>query len=151
MMIDPKTQRFTPAGTLSVARLAHTATLLHDGRVLFASGHSAHGDVLASAELYDPASGKASAAGPMRVRRYKHAGLGHAAAPAPAEARWAHGSAYEGSPATTLARRPCTSKRSRHSSKGKLRAPTRQRGKAAPASASGPRNSIRGAGPGVNA
>ena len=42
---------FTPTGTMTTARLWHTATLLADGRVLIAGGFGIDGG-LASAELW---------------------------------------------------------------------------------------------------
>jgi hypothetical protein len=50
---------FQSTGSMSTARYYHTATLLHDGRVLVAGGMSATriGSELATAELYDPATG----------------------------------------------------------------------------------------------
>jgi len=68
-LYDPKTGTFSPTGSLATARGMHTATLLADGRVLIAGGDSGLGSVhepvvpLASAELYDPATGKFSPAG----------------------------------------------------------------------------------------
>jgi hypothetical protein len=50
---DPTTRTFSPAGTLAVGRVNHTATLLPDGRVLMVGG----GDIVDatdSAELFGP-------------------------------------------------------------------------------------------------
>jgi WD40 repeat protein len=56
---DPDTQSFGPAGSLSVTRLGHTATLLNDGRVLVIGGWSPDADadneeIRASAEVWEP-------------------------------------------------------------------------------------------------
>lgn len=65
-IFDPDTRRFTRTGSLADARFGHTATLLPDGRVLFAGGISAASPfskpALASTELYDPATDSVHAA-----------------------------------------------------------------------------------------
>ena len=67
---------FTPTGNMTTARIGHTATLLRDGRVLITGGNlvkveglSYRVDRLASAELYDPASGTFTAVGDMTIGR----------------------------------------------------------------------------------
>jgi hypothetical protein len=65
---------FTPTGDLSAARMWPTATLLPDGRVLFAGGLSTAGSssdagFLACAELYDPASGIFTPTGNLAAAR----------------------------------------------------------------------------------
>ncbi|HEY1238988.1 MAG TPA: kelch repeat-containing protein [Bryobacteraceae bacterium] len=65
---DPVSGAFIRAGSLSNARFWHTATLLHNGKVLIAGGYS-DGKELASAELYDPAKGLFAPTGPMTVGR----------------------------------------------------------------------------------
>src|ERR1700676_5583274 len=51
---------WSPTGSLTTARVSHTATLLPAGKVLVAGGYG-NGSVLASAELYHPnASGRLS-------------------------------------------------------------------------------------------
>src|SRR6266513_2518775 len=53
---------FVITGSLAMGRIGHTATLLPNGKVLVAGGQNIFiGGNLASAELYDPASGTWSA------------------------------------------------------------------------------------------
>jgi HYR domain-containing protein/Kelch motif protein/galactose oxidase-like protein len=65
------------AGDLTTARGFHTATRLDDGRVLLAGGHSGnfYNSALASAELYDPATGTFAATGSMSVARQNAAAV----------------------------------------------------------------------------
>ena len=62
---------FVPTGSMTAARDGHTATLLPNGTVLVAGGASS-GTALASAELYDPATGTFTATGSMSVTRMGH-------------------------------------------------------------------------------
>jgi len=61
-VFDPNTQAFTPTGSLAEDRFGQCAVRLADGRVLVAGGthwFTRHPGVpLASAEIYDPATGK---------------------------------------------------------------------------------------------
>lgn len=70
---------FVPAGTLVEARHWHTATALADGRVLIVGGIPAYDDdsmdepkLLASAEVWDPATGTFSPTGSLAVQRLGH-------------------------------------------------------------------------------
>jgi len=69
-LYDPEKGTFSPTGSLTNARRAQTATLLADGRVLIAGGlgedptATADSVALASAELYDPATGTFGPTGP---------------------------------------------------------------------------------------
>jgi hypothetical protein len=57
---------------MMVARTFQSATALRDGRVLIAGGTDAGDQALATAELYDPATGKfALTADPMQHARYR--------------------------------------------------------------------------------
>jgi hypothetical protein len=73
---DPKTGKFTATGSMTEARGFHTATLLADGRVLIVGGNSGtwsfNGPSLASAEIYDPKTGKFTATGRMTIGRVWH-------------------------------------------------------------------------------
>src|ERR1700682_5061033 len=61
---------FVNTGSLGAARQNHTATLLPNGKILVAGGNNAN--FMASAELYDPASGNWSATGNPAVARQNH-------------------------------------------------------------------------------
>src|ERR1700722_4769789 len=58
-------------GSMATARGGHTATLLSNGKVLVAGGYNA-GTFIATAELYDPATGIWSATGSMAAARSNH-------------------------------------------------------------------------------
>jgi hypothetical protein len=72
--------KFTPTGSMADARAGHTATLLNDGRdgrdsrVLVVGGIDASDgfDNLATAELYDPATGKFTRTGSLAQGRAHH-------------------------------------------------------------------------------
>lgn len=72
-LYDPQTQRFSllPA-VLSHPRSTQTATLLQDGRVLLLGGYDASKTVVATAEIYDPATGTVSPAAAMSTARTQH-------------------------------------------------------------------------------
>jgi hypothetical protein len=75
-LFDPGSMRWSALPPMRHARIAHTATLLPDGRVLIAGGSDRDGHVSASAELYDPVKRTFSETSAMAVARYKHtAGL----------------------------------------------------------------------------
>ena len=62
---------FVITGSLAMARFEHTETLLPNGKVLVAAGNDDTVD-LASAELYDPASGTWTATGSLATARSGH-------------------------------------------------------------------------------
>ena len=82
-LYDPIAGKFSSTGAMTVARAGHTATAISgcgcaaDGKILIAGGTSTAGAApLASAELYDPASGSFSATGAMnRGRAWQTASL----------------------------------------------------------------------------
>jgi len=70
---NPPTGTFSPAGNLNVARVAHSATLLGNGKVLIAGGTDLGGQQhLAAAELYDPVTNSFTLAGFLNVGRFSH-------------------------------------------------------------------------------
>jgi sarcosine oxidase gamma subunit len=73
-LYDPKTGTFSPTGSMTAHRSGPTATFLSDGSVLIAGGQGgdAGGDVVASAEVYDPTTGKFTATGAMASARSDH-------------------------------------------------------------------------------
>ncbi len=60
---------FNSTGSMNVARVDHTATRLANGEVLVAGGRNITSGYLASAELYNPATGKWTLTGSMHVPR----------------------------------------------------------------------------------
>jgi Galactose oxidase, central domain len=74
-LYDPATGTFTPTGSLSTPRFNNTATLLNDGRVLVVGGvvdSSGNEEPVASAELFDPATGTFSPTGSLNNARSNH-------------------------------------------------------------------------------
>ena len=69
---DPNTGRFTPTGPMTMARTAHAAVLLSNGKVLVAGGQNLAGN---TAELYDPVTGTFSATSAPTRYRYSAAGV----------------------------------------------------------------------------
>ncbi len=65
---------FQKTGSMNVPRVSHTATLLPNGQVLVAGGDNSTigGSPLASAELYNPATGKWTFTGSMTMPREGH-------------------------------------------------------------------------------
>src|SRR5207247_2277436 len=66
---------WTPTGSMGAPRANHTATRLADGRVLVVGG-STSSAILASAEIYDPASGTWTATNRMSRGRVGHTATG---------------------------------------------------------------------------
>ncbi len=72
-LYDPAKKSFIPTGPLNVPRYKHAAALLPDGRVIVLGGTSIKlwEDRKASAEIYDPATGKFTTTGNLNTARYK--------------------------------------------------------------------------------
>ncbi len=75
---DPLTGSTSPTGSMTVARSDASATLLADGRVLIVGGNAATPAsprrvvALASAELFDPATGRFTATGSLNTEQFGH-------------------------------------------------------------------------------
>lgn len=75
---DPASATWQATGSLAVSRSNHTATLLGNGKVLVAGGYhfippaSSDDGVIATAELYNPATGKWSLTEPLQTARQSH-------------------------------------------------------------------------------
>jgi Kelch motif protein len=75
-LYTPATRTWTTTGSLHTARYDQTATLLQNGQVLVAGGYwmdpSTYSKVpLASAELYNPATGTWTTTGNLHTARYE--------------------------------------------------------------------------------
>lgn len=74
-IFNPASGTMTPVSSLGTARSGATGTLLADGRVLVAGGGRSDREprrALASAEIFDPSSGRFSPTGALAQGRYKH-------------------------------------------------------------------------------
>jgi N-acetylneuraminic acid mutarotase len=75
-LYDPKTGSWKPTGSLGTGRLEHAAVLLANGSVLVSGGSRVNAAgtafALASAELYNPATGAWKATGSLHAARFDH-------------------------------------------------------------------------------
>ena len=76
-IFDPATGAWTPVAPRVVARVGHAAALLPDGRVLVSGGGGPAGDgrwefATATAELFDPGTGRWAPAAPLRTVHVAH-------------------------------------------------------------------------------
>jgi hypothetical protein len=82
-MYDPVTNTISPVASMSIKRWSHAAITLDDGRVLVCGGrtglsdafpptHPFYGELLKSAEIYDPATDIWTATGDLNIARRSH-------------------------------------------------------------------------------
>jgi hypothetical protein len=77
VLFDPRTGSFVATGSMTVGRSNAAATLLADGRVLIIGGDATLTQTplpavaLASAEIFDPSTGRFSATGSLRTERFE--------------------------------------------------------------------------------
>ncbi|WP_187345264.1 kelch repeat-containing protein [Cystobacter ferrugineus] len=73
-LYDPAQGQWSRTGLMSTVRYDHAAVTLYNGKVLVAGGSTSEGSgpVLATAELYDPATGQWSATAPLNTARRNH-------------------------------------------------------------------------------
>jgi len=69
-VFDPASGKFTAVGSMTLARVFHTSTLLPNGKVLITGG--GYPTSSNSAELYDPSTNTFTATGTMAVQRSDH-------------------------------------------------------------------------------
>ena len=70
-LYSPTTGVWTSATGMHISRAGHSATLLHDGKVLVAGGWTENAGSTSSAELYDPATGVWTPTGAMTTPRWR--------------------------------------------------------------------------------
>src|SRR5688500_8360204 len=68
--VRPRDEPLDADGSMNIGRISFTGTLLRDGRVLVVGGNSTSGGLQASAELYDPATGRWTLTGSLRATRW---------------------------------------------------------------------------------
>jgi len=69
---DPASGAFTATGSLTTARMQHTATFLNSGKVLVCGGVDSSGNALSSCERFDPITGLFSQVASMSGQRLNH-------------------------------------------------------------------------------